>query len=374
VKFTASRIDLIKAIGAAVRVVERRNTIPILSNIAVSASAGELTIRATDLDIEVTTRCTAMVGAPGALTLPAQTFHDILRKLPEGVDVAIDATGPDGRAILRAGRSRFTLGTLPISDFPDLAAWAGEMSHGFDMAAGDLAAMIDQVGFAISTEETRYYLNGIHLHTDGDGQLIAVATDGHRLARRMTSAPEGAEGMPGIIIPRKAVGEMARLLDKLAEPVRLSLSSSKLRLEAGGVTLVTKLIDGTFPDYKRVIPTGNTRRAVVDAAALLGAVDRVATISSERGRAVKLSFADDSLGIEVTNPDAGSARDEIDISFAGEKIEIGFNARYLADILGTLITSGATEVLIRLDTPGSPTILQASETADLLTVLMPMRV
>lgn len=375
-KFTASRIDLIRAIGAAVRVVERRNTIPILSNIALGAADGQLTIKATDLDIEVTTACAATIEAPGSLTLPAQTFHDILRKIPEGADVTLDALGEHGRVNLRAGRARFTLGTLPLSDFPAIAT--GKMPPSFEMPAADLAVMLDQVGFAVSTEETRYYLNGIYLHMAGEGEdarLVAVATDGHRLARRVVNPPVH-EPFPGVIIPRKAVGEMLRLVDKLAEMVSVSISptANRLRLEAGGVTLVTKLIDGTFPDYARVIPKGNDRRCEVEAATLLAAVDRVATISSERGRAVKLGFADGRITIEVSNPAAGTARDEIDGSYDAEPLEIGFNARYLTDILGVLINAGATSTTLHLGNPGSPAILEAAEAPDLTIVLMPMRV
>jgi DNA polymerase-3 subunit beta len=207
-----------------------------------------------------------------------------------------------------------------------------------------------------------------------------VATDGHRLARVEAACPAGAEAMPGIIVPRKAVGEIARLLDKAGSPARLAISASKLRLDIGGdaaaadVTLVTKLIDGTFPDYARVIPQGNARRAVLDIQALLAAADRVSTISTERGRAVRLAFADGRLKLSVTTPDAGSADEEIEADYDGEPFEIGFNGRYLADILGALIRRGADTVLLRMGTPGDPTILQSRDGADLLTVLMPMRV
>jgi DNA polymerase-3 subunit beta len=384
VKFTASRIDLIKAMGAAVRVVERRNTIPVLGNVLLRAEGGQLAIRATDLDIEISTRCAATITEPGATTVPAATFHDLLRKLPEGSQVSLETGGGGSGSAqrdshthitIRSGRSRFVLQTLPDTDFPDIAA--GEMSHSFALPAEDLASMIGQVGFAVSTEETRYYLNGIYLHTvGGTGEaLVAVATDGHRLARRTHPCPAGAEGMPGIIVPRKAVGEIARLIEKLGnQPVEISLSTTKLRVETPDATFLTKLIDGTFPDYERVIPKGNDKHAVLDAAELVAAVDRVATISSERGRAVKLSFADSSLAIEVTNPDAGTARDEVEADYTDEPLEIGFNARYLADILGVLIASGTGSVTMQLGSAGSPTILQASKAADLLIVLMPMRV
>jgi DNA polymerase III subunit beta len=374
VKLTASRIDLIKAIGAAVRVVERRNTIPVLSNVLLRAEGGQLAIRATDLDIEISTRCAATVTEPGATTVPAATFHDLLRKLPEGAEVSFEASD-NGKATIRSGRSRFVVHTLPDTDFPDIAA--GEMSHSFALPAEDLASMFGQVGFAVSTEETRYYLNGIYLHAvqAEAATLIAVATDGHRLARRTHPCPAGAEGMPGIIVPRKAVGEIARLIEKLgSQPVEISLSTTKLRIETPDATFLTKLIDGTFPDYARVIPQGNDKHAVLDAAELVAAVDRVATISSERGRAVKLNFAESSLAIEVTNPDAGTARDEVEADYTDEPLEIGFNARYLADILGVLIAAGTGSVTMQLGSPGSPTILQASKAADLLIVLMPMRV
>jgi DNA polymerase III subunit beta len=393
VKLTASRIDLIKAIGAAVRVVERRNTIPVLGNVLLRAEGGQLAIRATDLDIEISTRCAATITDPGATTVPAATFHDLLRKLPEGAEVSLEtgSSSPKGdsrndasssaqrdshtQITIRSGRSRFVLQTLPEGDFPDIAA--GEMSHSFALPAENLASMIGQVGFAVSTEETRYYLNGIYLHTvqAESATLIAVATDGHRLARRTHPCPAGAEGMPGIIVPRKAVGEIARLIEKLgSQLVEISLSTTKLRIETPDATFLTKLIDGTFPDYARVIPQGNDKHAVLDAAELVAAVDRVATISSERGRAVKLNFAESSLAIEVTNPDAGTARDEVEADYTDEPLEIGFNARYLADILGVLIASGTGSVTMQLGSPGSPTILQASKAADLLIVLMPMRV
>ena len=372
-KLTASRIDLIKAIGAAVRVVERRNTMPVLSNVLLRAEGGQLAIRATDLDIEINTRCAATVMEPGATTVPAATFHDLLRKLPEGAEISLEADG--GKAVIRAGRARFVLQTLPDTDFPDIAA--GEMSHSFALPAEDLASMFGQVGFAVSTEETRYYLNGIYLHTvqAESATLVAVATDGHRLARRTHPCPAGAEGMPGIIVPRKAVGEIARLIEKLGnQPALISLSTTKLRIETPDATFLTRLIEGTFPDYQRVIPLGNDKLAALDAAELVAAVDRVATISSERGRAVKLSFADSSLAIEVTNPDAGTARDEVEADYTDEPLEIGFNARYLAEILGVLIASGTGSVTMQLGSPGSPTILLASKAADLLIVLMPMRV
>ena len=376
-----TRADLIRAIGHAQRVVERRSTIPILSNLLLTAKGGTLAVKATDLDIEVSTRAAADVATPGSITVPAHLLHDIARKLPEGADVAL-ALSPDGATMTaRSGRSRFTLQTLPAHDFPDITS--DELPCAFAIAAQDLASAIADTEFAISTEETRYYLNGIYLHTlevDGAMRLRAVATDGHRLARAEMPCPAGAEGMPFVIVPRKAVGEIAKLVDKATGEVRLALGPNRLRIDVGGdgeaadVTLVTKLIDGTFPDYTRVIPQGNSRRAVLDIQALLAATDRVSTISSDRGRAVKLAFADGRLTLSVNSPDSGSADEEVEADYDGDPFEIGFNARYLADILGVLIRRGADTVLIRMNSPGDPTILQSRDGADLLTVLMPMRV
>jgi DNA polymerase III subunit beta len=379
---TITRADLIRAIGHAQRVVERRRTIPILSNLLLTAKGGTLAVKATDLDIEVSTRAAADVATPGSITVPAHLLHDIARKLPEGADVAL-ALGPDGATMTaRSGRSRFTLQTLPAHDFPDITS--DELPCTFAIPAQDLASAIADTEFAISTEDTRYYLNGIYFHTlkiDGAMRLRAVATDGHRLARAELACPAGvAEGMPFVIVPRKAVGEIAKLVDKATGEVRLALGPNRLRVDVGGdgeaadVTLVTKLIDGTFPDYTRVIPQCNSRRAALDIQALLAATDRVSTISSERGRAVKLAFADGRLTLSVTTPDSGSADEEVEADYDGEPFEIGFNARYLADILGVLIRRGADTVLMKMDSAGSPTILQSRDGADLLTVLMPMRV
>ena len=383
-KLTIARSDLIKAMGQIHRVVERRNTIPVLANILIETEGGAVSLRATDLDILVAARAAASIDRAGRITVPAHLLYDIARKLPEGADVALEMQANSATMTVRSGRSRFTMQTLAAEDFPDIGA--GEMTARFCMDAADLARAIAETEFAISTEETRYYLNGIYLHTldvDGAMRLRAVATDGHRLSRAEMPCPAGAEAMPFIIVPRKAVAEIARLVDKAAGPVRIGLSPNKLRLDIGGdgdegagadVSLVTKLIDGTFPDYTRVIPQANAVRATVEAQALLAAVERVATIGGERGRAVRFAFDTGRLSLSVNNPDAGSADEEIEADYDAAPLEIGFNARYLADILGTLIRGGADTVLFRLDTPGSPTIIQATDTADLLTVLMPMRV
>ena len=371
-RVTVERAALLRSLGHVHRVVERRTTIPILSNVLLRGDGEGLRLKATDLDIEVTETIPADAAQGGATTVPAHVIYDIVRKLPEGAQVSLETAGDSGQMQIRSGRSRFMLQSLPESDFPDLAA--GEMPFKFSLPPADLRRLIDKTQFAISTEETRYYLNGIYLHTlDAGGQTVlrAVATDGHRLARVEIPAPKGSEGMPGVIIPRKAVAEIQKLVENGEDNVLLELSSAKVRLTFGGVVLTSKLIDGTFPDYQRVIPAGNDKLLTVERDDFAKAVDRVSTISSERGRAVKLALAEGRLTLSVNNPDSGSATEEIEVDYDATPIDIGFNARYLLDITGQL--DGDT-ALFKLADPGSPTLIQDREGAAALYVLMPMRV
>ncbi|HEY8564814.1 MAG TPA: DNA polymerase III subunit beta [Beijerinckiaceae bacterium] len=371
-RVTVERAALLKSLGHVHRVVERRNTIPILSNVLLRSDGERLRLKATDLDIEVTETIPAEVADGGATTVPAHVLYDIVRKLPEGAQVSLETPGDSGQMQIRSGRSRFMLQALSESDFPDLAA--GELPHRFDIKATELKRLIDKTQFAISTEETRYYLNGIYLHAveaGGETKLRAVATDGHRLARVEMPAPKGAQGMPGVIVPRKAVAEIQKLVEAGEENVGIELSSAKVRLTFGEVVLTSKLIDGTFPDYQRVIPSGNDKLLTVERDQFARAVDRVSTISSERGRAVKLAIADGRLVLTVTNPDSGSATEELEVDYDAPSIDIGFNARYLLDIAAQL--EGDT-ALFRLADPGSPTLIQDRDAAPALYVLMPMRV
>ena len=377
VSITIDRNALVRAMAHLARVVERRNTIPILGNVRLSPGDRYLTLTATDLDIEARVDVDCEVQGSGDITVPAGTMNDIVRKIAEGAPVSLGWDDTGTTVSVRSGRARFSLQALPASDFPDLTV--GDMTHRFTMPAATLLALIEATSFAVSTDETRYYLNGIYLHCPTDGEngslLRGVATDGHRLARFDAPAPEGASGMPGIIVPRKTVGEIARLakdaMDKHGNgDIEVALSVAKIRVSAANVTLTSKLIDGTFPDYQRVIPSGNDKRATLAREAFARAVDRVATISSERGRAVKLSFDEGKLRLSVTNPDAGSAEEEIEAEYDEAAIDIGFNSRYLADILAAL--EGDT-VLVKLGDPGSPTLFQKSEADNLLIVLMPMR-
>ena len=371
-RVTLERSHLLSSLTHVHRVVERRNTIPILSNVLLRAGEGELKLKATDLDIEAQESVPAMVERPGATTVPAYMFYDIVRKLPDGSQVSLETSADGATLSISSGRSRFSLQMLPESDFPDISA--GELTHRFKLEAGALKGLIDKTQFAISNEEIRYYLNGIFLHTvDGPtGTLFrAVATDGHRLARADVPAPAGASGMPGIIVPRKTVGEIQRLIEDPKAELTVELSDAKIRLSLGAVVLTSKLIDGTFPDYARVIPRGNDKQADIDRAVFASAVDRVATISAEKSRSVKLAFDNDRVKLTVRNMEAGQAEEEVEIGYSEEPFEIGFNARYLLDITSQL---SSETVVFRLADAGSPTLIQDSGDAATLYVLMPMRV
>ena len=370
-RLVIERSELLRALTHVTSVVERRTTIPILSNLLLKASGSQLEFKATDLEREVIEQAAAEVTAPGAVTVPAHMLHDIVRKLPDGAEVEMVRDQERDRLALKSGHARFALQTLPAEDFPDLAA--GEMSHEFTIAAHDLKRLLDKTRFAISTEETRYYLNGVYLHpaTKDGPTLRAVATDGHRLALIELPCPAGAEGMPGVIVPRKTVHELHRLLEDSEAEVRVGVSTSKVRFEIGTVTITSKLIDGTFPDYARVIPQNNDKVLTVSNGQFMSAVDRVSTIASERGRAVKLNLADDKMVLSVNNPDGGSATEELGVNYTSAPLEIGFNARYLLDIAGQLESDTA---VFRLADPGSPTLVRDGDDESALYVLMPMRV
>jgi DNA polymerase-3 subunit beta len=370
--FVAGRTHLLRALGHVSGIVERRNTIPILSNILVTAEmSGQLTLRATDLDIEAIETVPANVRTAGAVTVPAHTLHDIVRKLPDGAEIGVTRKGEDSRLKVTSGRANFELAILPADEFPDMGQ--AELPHRFSVKAAELKRLFEKARFAISTEETRYYLNGIYLHrVDGTGssKLRAVATDGHRLAQVETDGPAGTEGMPGVIVPRKVVSEVIKLIDDDAQ-VEISLSQAKIRFAMGDVILTSKLIDGSFPDYARVIPAANKKILVLENADLLKAVDRVSTLSSEKGRAVKLNASDGRLIVSANNPESGSAMEEIAADYKNEPMEIGFNARYLLDIAQQI---EGDKAVFKMADGSSPTLVSDESDAAALYVLMPMRV
>jgi len=366
-KATIERATLLKCLSHVQSVVERRNTIPILSNVLIEASEDRgIRVMATDLDIQINETVDAQVTQPGATTVSAHTLFDIARKLPEGSQVELAAA--EGKMQVNAGRARFNLQTLPRDDFPVIAE--GELPTRFELPAATLRQIIDKTRFAISTEETRYYLNGIFVHA-ADDVLKAAATDGHRLARVTVPLPEGAAGMPDVIIPRKCVAELRKLLDEVDGTVEVSLSPTKIRFGLGTAVLTSKLIDGTFPDYNRVIPTANDKLLKIDPKSFAAGVDRVATIASEKTRAVKMTLDRDKITLSVTSPENGTAAEEVPGDYSAAGFEIGFNARYLLDILGQI--EGDT-VEVHLADAAAPTLLRENDKAAALYVLMPMRV
>ena len=374
-KATIERATLLRCLSHVQSVVERRNTIPILSNVLIEAAAdGTVRIMATDLDLQVVETMSAVsVEGAGAITVSAHLLFDIARKLPDGSQVSLETA--DNRMTVKAGRSRFSLPTLPRDDFPMIVE--GDLPTSFELPAAILAQLVDRTRFAISTEETRYYLNGIFLHVSDEDQptLKAAATDGHRLARYTLARPDGAEGMPDVIVPRKCVAELRKLLEEALDTnVLIDLSASKIRFTLGGehgVVLTSKLIDGTFPDYSRVIPTGNDKLLRLDPKSFYDGVDRVATIATEKTRAVKMALEMDKVTLSVTSPDNGTAAEEVPADYKSDGFEIGFNANYLKDILAQI--DGDT-VELHLADAGAPTMIRQDEKSPALYVLMPMRV
>ena len=374
-KATIERAKLLRCLSHVQSVVERRNTIPILSNVLIEASSdGLVKIMATDLDLQVVESLAAnRVESAGSITVSAHLLFDIARKLPDGAEVSLETA--DNRMVVKANRSRFQLPTLPRDDFPVIVE--GDLPTSFELPASVLAELIDRTRFAISTEETRYYLNGIFLHVaeENGGVLKAAATDGHRLARFTVPRPAGAEGMPDVIVPRKCVAELRKLLEEsLDANVLVDLSPSKIRFTLGGeggVVLTSKLIDGTFPDYSRVIPTGNDKLLKLDPKSFFAGVDRVATIATEKTRAVKMALEADKVTISVTSPDNGNASEELAADYRSDPMEIGFNAGYLKDILAQIDSDTAE---LHLADAGAPTLIRKDEKSPALYVLMPMRV
>ena len=366
-KLTIDRMSLLRPLGHVQSVVERRNTIPILANVVLRAEDGQLSLTATDMDMDIATEVGCAVATSGTTTMSAHMLYDIARKLPDGAEVEL--TVADGHANISAGRSSFRLPTLPVEDFPAISS--SDLPVNFTLTAADLRDLIDATRFAISTEETRYYLNGIYLHKAEDGNLCAVATDGHRLALTRQALPSGASQMPSVILPRKAVGELRKLLDDYDGDVSVGLSETRAEFGFGAVRLTSKLIDGTFPDYTRVIPAGNDRIMQVDAASFSAAVDRVSTISSEKSRSVKMGLKPGVLTLSASNTDASSATEELEVTYDGPEMDIGFNARYLLDIAGQ-VNNDIVE--FALADQGSPSLVRAPGDDASLFVLMPMRV
>lgn len=370
------RKALTRAVEIAIEAVEKRNTIPILSNICMEADAGGITICGTDLDMEIAVFVPSAADNHFGTTLPAHLMKDLLKKAASSDFVSITAS--EGIAKLDFERVDYTLQTLPVSDYPDLGM--GAYKNQFEMKGADFFSMIDGTIDAVSNETTRYYLNGVYLHVLEEGNrrnIVAAATDGHRLYSQSFELPFGADNLAGSIIPTKMVNVLYKLLKGKNCPatVSIAVNDSKIRVSFGDVVITSRLVDGTFPDYKRVIPAHNSKPAQFKASALIEAAESVSLISSERSRAVKMSFDDGHSFclLEVNNPDSGRAEMSAACAYTGEPFEIGFNANYLIAALKDATMIGGDDVTITFEDAGSPAIITSGR-EDWLAVLMPMRV
>ena len=374
-KLTIERATLLSSLAHVQSVVERRNTIPILANVRIDAHGGDrLRLTATDMDLAVVDEAEAVVEQEGAVTTTALTLYDIVRKLPDGAQISMRLEGGDsGQLDLVSGRSRFRLSCLPIAEFPVIAD--GELPHSFALPREHLRRLIDKTRFAISTEETRYYLNGIYLHKaadqDGTARLRAVATDGHRLSCADVALPDGAADLPGVIVPRKTVTEVRKLIDDGDEPVSIALSETRIRFKVGAASLTSKLIDGSFPDYERVIPRGNKNIMTIASSGFAEAVDRVSSISTDRSHAIKLSISPGQVTLTANSPDTGTATEELDADYGAEPLEIGLNARYVMDVAGQIESES---IRFFFADAGSPSLVRDTGDAGALHVIMPLRV
>ena len=368
-KFTIDRSSFLKPLGHIYSVVERRNTIPILSNVLIESHASKISFTATDMDMDIVETVGCIVSSQGKLTVSAHTLYDIVRKLPDGSEIQIELI--DLNVEVSAGKSRFILPTLPVDDYPIMTEI--EKGNEFSLEAVDLANLIDNTKFAISSEETRYYLNGIYLHVPDikSDKLRAVATDGHRLAQAEVPIPKGAENMPGVILPRKAVGEVRKLIDSTDGLVTIIISKTKAKFIFPTSILTTKLIDGSFPDYQRVVPKENLNKLLVSNSHFSKAIDRVSTVSMEKSRAVKLSLSNNVLLLQVNSHDLGNASEELDVNYTSDPIDIGFNARYLLDISGQI---QGKDIELSLSDSASPALITDPDQEGVIFVLMPMRV
>lgn len=366
-KITVEQAVLLKALGHTQSIVERRQTIPILANVLIETIPGGVLLKATDNELEIAEELPATIEEAGAVTVPAHKLYDIVRRLPDGSEIGMAFSEENNQVAIVSGRSKFALSCIAPEGFPSMAREDAPFT--FNLESAELQNLINKTGFAVSLEETRYNLNGIFLHEKKDA-LIAVATDGHRLACAKTALPKGAKGIPGVIVPRKTIGEVSKLVTEYADKVQISLSANQIRFKMGKMELSSRLIDGTYPDYEKVIPSNNDKVLEADAKALADVIERVSVVS-EKSRGIKLTITDKLLQVSAAAADEGSAEDELDISYKGDDMEIGFNYRYLLDILAQI--KGPT-VGIRFEDGTTAVILQDTSDASSLYVLMPMRV
>ena len=365
-KFTIQREQLLRPLQLVTGVVERRQTLPVLANLLIRATDNKLEITGTDLEVELVAECEALVEQAGEATLPARKLADIWRSLGEGVEVTVAVEGD--RAVVRSGRSRFSLATLPAADFPKVAG--GDADVSLEVGQGAVRGLIDEVGFAMAQQDVRYFLNGMLLEVTTE-HLRAVATDGHRLAMSTAanSNPDVAKRVQAIV-PRKGVLELGRLLDGESETIQLQLGGNHLKVQSGAYTLTSKLVDGQFPDYEKVVPADGSRFLIGDRETLRLAFQRAAILSNEKYRGVRLIVSSEQLTIQANNPEQEEAEEIVAVEFNGDELEIGFNVSYLLDVLGVLQTDA---VKLSVSDANSSALIEGIGNESAVYVVMPMR-
>ena len=370
-KISIEKNLIYKSLSHVQSIVEKKNTIPILSNILLDTTDSSLVLSATDMDISITEAINCSVIEQGSVTVPAHTLYDIVRKIPDGSE--IEFISNDGKKFsIRSGKSKFSLSCLPKKDFPLIEI--DKLNCEFSINSNIFLKLIEKTRFAISNEETRYFLNGIYFHKkklNNRDCLSLVATDGHRLAKIDLPYPNGLIDLPGVIIPKKTIYELCKLLTDINEDIIINIDPNKIIFYIGKITLISKLIDGNFPDYQRVIPKNNNMIVTADRQKFCEAVDRVSTITSEKSRAIKFRLLNNLINMIASDPENGTATEDIIVQYEGEEIEIGFNSKYIFEMINQL---DEEKLILEFCDSTSPLIVKESSNNDLIYVLMPMHV
>ena len=373
--FRVNSTDLLKALSHIHGIVEVRHTLPILSNIIITTNDNSLSLSSTNLDIFCSDDLEAEVSQNGSTSVSASTFYEIVKRLPSGSEIHASLSEEDSTLVLKCGRSKFNLTTISPDDFPKISH--DDLNIQFVLSATELKRMIDKTKFAISNEETRYYLNGVFLHQTQKNSidiLRAVATDGHRLAQYDIPLPQGAKDMNGIIIPKKMIQELRRVLDDANGDINIQLNENKIKFSFNNMQIISKVIDGTFPDYTKVIPQSNDKSITTNNDELKKAIDRVSAVAineETKSKAIKLIIESNKISLSVDSTSRGSAIEEIDLEYNSEKVEIGFNSRYLIDICNEI---DGDKINLKFLNSTSPAIILDNTDENLFFVLMPMRI
>jgi len=367
-QFEVAKSILLKALANVNGAVETKNTIPVLQNVKIEAQNGKVILSATDMDILVTANFETEMVSNGVTTVSAQMSYYIIRKIPDATKITITQENPNILHI-KSGKSKYNLPCIDASEFPALSE--GELGAEVEIDAEKLARMIDKTRFAISTDETRYYLNGLYLHaikTDKAFELRSIATDGHRLAIAHLTA-DNLNSEFGVIIPKKSVNEIRRIIDG-SKKLTIAVSRAKIKITVDGATIISKLIDGDFPDYTKVLPKNNDQIATISKKTLFECVDRVSTVASDKHRSVKMTIDKNKIILQINANDGSFAHEELDASYSGDKIEIGFNSRYLLDVIGQV---DKEDLLIKFKDGNSPALVEAND-FNASFVIMPVRI